>query len=485
MKYSIIIPVYNVEKYIEECIDSILVQKYSNYEIILINDCSTDKSSLICKQYAQKYDFIKYINNKRNKGISKVRNQGLKAATGDYIIFLDSDDFYNQDFLLGVNHILSKCNYDLLVSNFIVKKDFPEAREISDIKIDHKRINGKSHKEILEYLYIKRMINTVWRFIIKRSIITENDLYFIDDIVHEDEEWVPKLLCKSTSIYYFDKSYYTYRIREHSITSSPSLYNYECYLKVARLLCTYAEQEKDDYKKEFYLRSAYKNCFQAYSGLRTLANPLKREHDVEKLYARPNIIIYGPSRVGKTSLAKQISKKFNYNIISIDKLVASFDSIFPELKINHLDRSGYSEQQMSKFSIDYFNHLSSYSTRINEINYIMEGCYLDIKEVYKNVDLRKTIIIVLLNNLSASKIEKNLIKYDKFYDWTYNCTPKEKKEYAKNIYNHNKLIKEVCEENKIKYWEINDDRDEVFSQIITYLEKEIKAKTKVIEIQEK
>ncbi len=480
MKYSFIIPVYNVEKYLEECLESILKQKYTNYEIILINDCSTDKSSLICEKYNKKYSFIKYINNKQNKGISKVRNQGLKLATKDYIIFIDSDDFYNQDFLIEANKILTKKKYDVLISKFIIKKDYSEAREVTDIEFDAKRINDKTHEEILEYIYIKRMINTVWRFIIKRSTITNNNIYFIDNIIHEDEEWVPKLLCKAKTIYYFDKQYYTYRIREHSITNTPNLYNYECYLKIANLLCNYAKKEKINYKKKFYLRSAYKNCFQAYLGIRKLAIPLKMEHDEKKHYLKPNIIIYGPSRIGKTTLAKKIAENFNYNVVSIDKLVASFDNIFPKLNINHSDRSGYSQKKMSAFSLDYFNNLSSYSSRINNMNYVMEGCYLDIKEVYKKVDHKKTIIIVLLTNLTSKKIERNLNRYDKYYDWTYNCTAKEKKSYAKNIYNNNKVIKETCKKNNIKYWEIADNREIVFLEIIKYLEQEIKNKTKII-----
>lgn len=481
MKYSFIIPVYNVEKYLEECLESILKQKYTNYEIILINDCSNDKSSLICENYNKKYDFVKYIDNKQNNGISKVRNQGLNTATGDYIIFIDSDDFYNQDFLLEANKILTEKDYDVLISKFLVKKDYPEAREVSDIEFDAARINGKTHEEILKYLYMKRMINTVWRFIIKRSVITDNDIYFIDDIIHEDEEWVPKLLCNAKSIYYFNKQYYTYRIREHSITSAPSLYNYKCYLKVANILCEYADRETTNYKKEFYLRSVYKNCFQAYSGIRKLANPIKREYDKKKYYIRPNIIIYGPSRIGKTTLAKRIASSFNYNVVSIDKLVSSFCNIFPELNINHADRSGYSQEMMSKFALDYFNNLSSFSSRINNINYVMEGCYLDIKDVNEKVDHKKTIIIVLLTSLKPNEIEENLNKYDKYYDWTYNCTSEEKKSYSENIYINNQMIKKICKENNIKYWEIANDREIIFSEIVKYLEQVINSKVKIVE----
>ena len=105
---SIIVPVYNVEPFISECINSILIQSYKNFELILVNDGSTDNSPTICEQYASKDKRIKVIH-KANGGLSDARNWGLKFSSGDYVVFLDSDDYWNDcDALFSLNSLLNK-----------------------------------------------------------------------------------------------------------------------------------------------------------------------------------------------------------------------------------------------------------------------------------------------------------------------------------------------------------------------------------------
>lgn len=101
MKFSIIIPVYNVEKYLEKCLDSVLNQTYTDYEVILINDGSNDKSTDICRKYAVKYQNIR-LYEQNNQGLASARNLGVAKASGEYIIFMDSDDFYNSSSTLQV-----------------------------------------------------------------------------------------------------------------------------------------------------------------------------------------------------------------------------------------------------------------------------------------------------------------------------------------------------------------------------------------------
>ena len=96
MKVSIVIPIYNVEKYLRECIDSVIAQSYYNKEVILVNDGSTDSSIEICKEYDLKYPYIKLIN-KKNGGLSDARNVGILNSTGEYILFLDSDDYWDEN----------------------------------------------------------------------------------------------------------------------------------------------------------------------------------------------------------------------------------------------------------------------------------------------------------------------------------------------------------------------------------------------------
>ena len=105
---SIIVPVYNVEPFISECINSILIQSYKNFELILVNDGSTDNSPTICEQYASKDKRIKVIH-KANGGLSDARNWGLKFSSGEYVVFLDSDDYWNDcDALFSLYSLLNK-----------------------------------------------------------------------------------------------------------------------------------------------------------------------------------------------------------------------------------------------------------------------------------------------------------------------------------------------------------------------------------------
>lgn len=98
-KISIVVAVYNAEKYLKKCVDSLLSQTHKNIEIILINDCSKDSSLSLCKEYSSKYDYVRTINNSINLGVSATRNKGIDASTGDYICFVDSDDYVEPDYL--------------------------------------------------------------------------------------------------------------------------------------------------------------------------------------------------------------------------------------------------------------------------------------------------------------------------------------------------------------------------------------------------
>ena len=99
IKVSIVVPVYNVEKYLNQCVDSVLAQTYKNIEVILVDDGATDASPAICDEYAEKDNRVKVVH-KKNGGLSSARNSGIKVATGDYLMFIDSDDYWNADFVL-------------------------------------------------------------------------------------------------------------------------------------------------------------------------------------------------------------------------------------------------------------------------------------------------------------------------------------------------------------------------------------------------
>jgi glycosyltransferase involved in cell wall biosynthesis len=220
--FSIIVPVYNVEGYLAQCLESILCQTFSNFELILINDGSTDSSLEICQQYQQNFHQIRLIDQK-NGGLSDARNKGILAAKGDYIIFTDSDDYWiGNEVLQDLNNLIKESNPDLVIheeSRFFSEKDV--ACKYNQRFIKNK--SGRVEDEILNLVYYDLYVASAWDKVIKRSILIDNQLFFPVGRKSEDIEWCAKLLqhIKTYSIY--PKSFYTYRqVRQGSITAAVS-----------------------------------------------------------------------------------------------------------------------------------------------------------------------------------------------------------------------------------------------------------------------
>lgn len=209
---SVIVPVYNVELYLNECISSLINQTYQNLEIIIVDDGSTDKSGSICDSF--KDSRIK-VYHKQNGGLSDARNYGLKFATGDYILFVDSDDFLDLNMInvLVENAIsnivdISICGYSKYYdSNKIIKCQ----NETDNFKIeDLKRI---------EYLYDFNHYGVgVWNKLFKRELL--ENIKFPVGKVSEDYFVMYKIFYKAKSVFYTSKSLYFYRQRQNSITKS-------------------------------------------------------------------------------------------------------------------------------------------------------------------------------------------------------------------------------------------------------------------------
>lgn len=174
IQYSVIIPVYNAEKTLERCLNSLLREKYSNAEIILINDGSTDCSGDICQFYSGKYAFIKYLKQK-NGGVSTARNAGLKAAEGEFVIFVDSDDYVVPDFFNILDSAQLKYNADFLMFS----------RCYDDGKTQKERIlapvSNNSRTAAMPAIIdaiCKKTINPPWGKVYRRSIIEKNNIRF-------------------------------------------------------------------------------------------------------------------------------------------------------------------------------------------------------------------------------------------------------------------------------------------------------------------
>ncbi len=204
-KISIIIPVYNAENTIKRCINSILNQKYSNYEIILINDGSEDNSEQIILEYTKTDDRIKYFS-KENSGVADTRNYGIKKASGDYIVFVDSDDYVKDTIFTDISEYLEN-GIELIKWKGVLVDE--TGKEIS-------KINGPVFEETtgengFNKLYSKdTFIDALWVYAIKRSIFKENDFKFTTNTYHEDFGLLPLIIVKAKSMVSIEKYNYFY-----------------------------------------------------------------------------------------------------------------------------------------------------------------------------------------------------------------------------------------------------------------------------------
>jgi glycosyltransferase involved in cell wall biosynthesis len=227
---SVIIPVYNVEKFLRKCLDSVLTQSMEEFEVLLINDGSTDESSKICEQYAEQDQRFKVFHTK-NSGPSKARNFGIQKAVGEYIMFIDADDYLDQDTFNTVWNTIEKASTDLVVYPFYEKKeDLVEKREVNECYFD----NRVDKANFLKKVWITdEMLSSTWNKLYKAEIIKQNNIVFNEDfLIAEDYlfnlnyiDVVDNGVSINTPLYYY--------IRHDNSISSRVIYNkYEIALTV-------------------------------------------------------------------------------------------------------------------------------------------------------------------------------------------------------------------------------------------------------------
>lgn len=210
---SIIVPVYNVEQYIEKCIKSLVEQTYKNIEIIFINDGSPDGSRKIITKYEKKYKNIKCID-KENGGQAVARNMALKEAKGEYIMFIDSDDWVSNDMCQKYIDVAVKEDADIVFSSSFYQVENDEEKEIFSYGTEEENI-------LTRYLLTQ---SNPWNKMIKKELILKNQLFFPEIRAYEDISIVPLWGIKSKKIAYLKDSTYYYLIREGS-TMKQTTYN--------------------------------------------------------------------------------------------------------------------------------------------------------------------------------------------------------------------------------------------------------------------
>lgn len=261
MLLSIVIPVYNIDSYLNKCLDSIVYQVKCNTEIILIDDGSCDKSSFICDYYSNKYDFIKVIH-QLNSGLSFARNKGIELANGKYIWFIDGDDFIEPNSLEIIYKYLNY-DYDILVFNYNIISN-----NISSINsfYNYNNINTK-------YLLSHCM---VWNKVFKKELFNNN--LFPNNLVYEDLYLIPTLILKTNNIVFLNNYLYNYVKRSNSIKNS------------------------------------YNRMNDRVLGVNNIYNKLNNKYYLETEY----LYIYN---LLLTSLIEEVNNKYKYNIKYLNKLV--------------------------------------------------------------------------------------------------------------------------------------------------------------------
>jgi len=248
MKYSFIIPVYNVEQYLRDCLNSVLVQTYPDYEVICVNDGSTDGSMAILEEYQQKYHQIIIIS-QPNKGLSGARNAGIRASKGDYIFFLDSDDWIEPDTLKVLAEM--QRGEDLICFNG--RRFFENGIiEEPDSAIEETQLTGWEYYN--KYALVSRKFHfvcTVLR-LYRREYLLENKLFFEEGIYHEDNLFTPLACYYAQTVKVIPYCLYIYRIRKGSITQTLNVQRLFDMITVANKLSEFFIPIRDIDKRQLY-----------------------------------------------------------------------------------------------------------------------------------------------------------------------------------------------------------------------------------------
>ena len=248
---SIIVPIYNVEGYIEKCLESLVNQTLQDIEIILVNDGSTDNSALIAKRFLENYpEKIVYLE-KENGGLSDARNYGIPYAKGEYIAFLDSDDYVEKNMYEEMYNLAKKQNSDMVQCNFYWEYPEKDKKKIADLK------EYKGKKEMLEETRVE-----AWNKLIRREILVENpEIRFPKGLRYEDMEFTYKLIPYIEKVDILNKPFIHYIQRQNSISNTQNEKTKEIFEVLENVIEFYKQNKLyEEYKDEIeyiYVRTVF------------------------------------------------------------------------------------------------------------------------------------------------------------------------------------------------------------------------------------
>lgn len=257
MKLSCVITLYNDENYIERCISSILAQTYQNFEIVVVNDGSTDNSLSICENIN---DSRIRIISQENKGVCAARNRGIKESQGDYCLFIDSDDFYNNDkmFEILIRTINKYKEPELITFDYV--RVYSNGTIYDEFKNDGEEKIYNNYDACKEYLSNNNLFSMVlWRRCYKKEIFKK--IYFEDKILPEDLFTSFDIYSSSSNIVHLSKSFYSYFIKDNGLTIQDNQKDYINLLYISESLY---DKEIKFFKNDDYMKTKVKSIYYNY-----------------------------------------------------------------------------------------------------------------------------------------------------------------------------------------------------------------------------
>lgn len=303
---SIIVPIYNVEKYLKECIDGILKQTYTNIEIILVDDGSPDNCGKICDNYKQVDKRIKVIH-KNNGGLSEARNYGIKEATGDFLLFVDSDDFIAENTCEVLINNIQKYNADIAICNFYYI--FKNKRTIINKMSTEKEIQVLEKNNIIREYFLNYSVdlNVAWNKLYKKDIFKgKNAILFPLGKLHEDTYIMYKIYYNLNRLVRINKPFYYYRQRKNSIVGTFSKKNVEDIMGYIKDYYIFSKNVDEDLKQMIQVE-----CIKQYIGCIRRSIKANIFNDIKYLiYNMRNIVINNTKKIFNNKYANIKIKKY-------------------------------------------------------------------------------------------------------------------------------------------------------------------------------
>jgi len=280
---SIIVPVYKVEQYLHRCIDSILAQTYSDFELILVDDGSPDNSGKICDEYMKKDIRVKVIH-KINNGVSSARNAAIDICEGEYISFVDSDDFIDTDMLENMYNCAVSNSVDIVMSNFLMNGKIIIAQIPLNKIIEKNEIREKilpSFSEI-NTICIYEFKNKLFR---KEFIINENIRFNENLSYQEDLLFMINIYANANSMYYIEKSFYHYEVVQGGLYSKYKINAFDMFIIARKGICEYIKKYNIENVNYYKLNESflYNITYQIYRTKKYIQNKKQRKIVIEAI----------------------------------------------------------------------------------------------------------------------------------------------------------------------------------------------------------